>query len=684
MKTTFIQAFQLNRFVKTHRCITVHDESDDNSRSNKIISMLKEKNGLANYFANYFMETDIPIVESLFDYVNELDPSDHDLLRTQPTVSATKNNNNEPKSYGIEFWQQKDIVLHTFKCLDLQSLNICSLISTNWMYLAFTPLSTIYLQINSHQSSRLFKAPNSRLMQRFTKIRRLDIKIRLEQAADSTVFNIMPKSTVLQALSIVPEIDICIFNRIKCNCISNLMDLICIHTKTLKALRVDLGSECKCFDINYINTQTDLGVIHLPKAEFIQWIGNAKNSFLPIVVSDVCQILDLECVDVDESWYQRIIEYNTFESNHSYSLPNLKSLILHNVQFPKNQTSINNIAKLFSGIKYLELGLVNDDMLNLLKSKEMKSVLIANNTQIFIAEGITSLIKHQGCGSNSISNDDYDSKMNIANVFKCLRDNGIKYHHYNDWLHSIPKLLHKRLFFSRDTIQTLYLICVNPKIFSWVVNNVFCNLTKNNYEESTLVQKTCALTLLNLNWLKFSHATFMSFEILVPLLDYVEKQQKSHKFFFEIDGTLRVLDETNNYKSVEGYIKQFFHKCAALINHNDAISIEFYIFKSTPKILNQIKDEIKKLNEIRKISSDSQTHLIDHEDSDVSTWYRWMLDPIISFEKKNLIIRTATAVPLNHEYPAMTAFINMNDCRWNSQWPKVTAYRSQAAWSGSP
>ena len=316
-------------------------------------------------------------------------------------------------------------------------------------------------------------------MQRFSKIRRLHVEKSLAQAADSAVFRIIQISTNLQALTILPGSDTRISNRIKWKCMPNLMSLIDIHSKSLKALRVDLTRRNKYLFMEYINlwqnayTHADLGVIHLPNAELVQWIGNAKNSFLPIVISSIREILDLECVNIDEAWNDRIIKYQTFENTHSLS--NIKSLILNNVQLPHSKSSINKIAKLFCGIKYLELGLINNDMLNLLKSKEMKSTLITNDTKIFIAESGISVLKYSCCDSKSMNNDNYDPKNNIVNVFKCLRDNGIKYHHYNDVIYSIPRLLHQRLVFSFDAIQTLHFSCIKPKIFSWIVEHVFCN-----------------------------------------------------------------------------------------------------------------------------------------------------------------------------------------------------------------
>ena len=158
------------------------------------------------------------------------------------------------------------------------------------------------------------------------------------------------------------------------------------------------------------------------------------------------------------------------------------------------------------------------------------------------------------------------------------------------------------------------------------------------------------------------------------MLDYVENQQKSRKFLFEIKGTLRVLDKnniTNNNQmiSVSEYIKQFFNKCSVLIRRNDAINIEFYVFDSIPKITDQIVDEIKKLDEIRIIPSDLNTQnenvMVD------SDYYIWVLPPVVSFEQR-IVIKTAAYDPPKHDYPGMTTFANMSNCKWNLELQNVS------------
>ena len=161
MRTTFVQAFHLSRFVKIHPHVTFNQDSCINSRSTKIVSILKEKNGLADYFANHFIETDIAIIQSLFDQTNQLVQHQSISTTTKPIATTLmtecQHSNTGFESYATKFWQQTHIVLYTFKFLDPTFLNICSIISANWMYYAFNPVSAICLKINKNQLPKLFK-----------------------------------------------------------------------------------------------------------------------------------------------------------------------------------------------------------------------------------------------------------------------------------------------------------------------------------------------------------------------------------------------------------------------------------------------------------------------------------------------------------------------------------------------
>ena len=119
---SFVKVFQLYRLFKQKPCIDAGPMLQNNLRAKEIISMLKNDNqGLKTYLCKYFRGNDIPIIDALFDCAKNMYYNDLAAITTAQIMR-----NGAAEIYASIFWTTSGLIIHTFKFLNLKSLNTCS------------------------------------------------------------------------------------------------------------------------------------------------------------------------------------------------------------------------------------------------------------------------------------------------------------------------------------------------------------------------------------------------------------------------------------------------------------------------------------------------------------------------------------------------------------------------------
>ena len=166
---SFVQIFQLYRLLTRRLDIDLNQCLQNDLRAKEIVSILKNtKQGLKTYLFNHFKHDDIPIINTLFNYVKNIHG---DVLATITSTQPIRVQNMD-KTFAFRFWSTSDLVYHTFQYFDLKNLNTCSYVCSTWMYRSMSP-SCMHCYCHDYKTYKNMKSM-PRTSQRFSQIKYLN------------------------------------------------------------------------------------------------------------------------------------------------------------------------------------------------------------------------------------------------------------------------------------------------------------------------------------------------------------------------------------------------------------------------------------------------------------------------------------------------------------------------------
>ena len=565
-KITFIQLFQLYRLLKSQPSIHSEKWLPTDLRANNIVSWLNRHRGLTHYLSNHFTQTDIPIIQMLFD--------DASIVHSDELASVTFSCNigsdvaTADHEYQRKFWKQNDLVIHALQYLRLDDLDNCSLVCSIWLYAAFNPLCLhnykllypLYPFRGKINGGKDLTATQCLKWQRLQRIRYTALRWYFLCDCEE-MRNI---SLQLCWLKNVIMMEICVLQELFINALIAINEI----KNQLLMFKIEfIGSGSRGRNLSNVSTTM---MLHLPNANFVSFRDSSNVDLqqppmtFPIVISDKCKTLHVEHATFADTWYKNQLKIITANSNKNTACLNVKSLMLASVKIQnkieiKNQQQcqlcVNQMASLFQHVQWLSLREMTDDMMNLWLA--MKPSLIFNDAQISI-EPI-------GCCIFERYRHKPISRKKLAHF---VIENGLEIHGLVDFIHKYIQNTTDR-FHSQERVNLIQSLksllrhsCKKMEFWMWSIGsddykdlsweNIFCR-------ESTFV-----FDRLQYFYLEFGERSCeyeLSLKKCVDILDFVNhpmKSVKTHIFFkLRFEGSIEGATEDSSL-SIE-HMKTIFH-----------------------------------------------------------------------------------------------------------------------------
>ena len=581
------------RLLTQYSDVDLSQCSQNDSRAKEIMSTLKNnKQGLKTYLFKNFKDTDVPIINTLFDYAKNI----HGDVLTTITKTQAMRARNMAKTFGFEFWSTSDLVNHTFKYLDLKNLNTCSYVCSIWMYHAMNPLC---INCYSHDSKthKNIKSMH-RTLQRFSQTKHLNIQFPTSWK-ENIEFDFIAS---LKRLTIL-DIDIS-------------YDLLPTLIKALNAITSGIKMICVKCTRGYYQTTTTFKKLCLPQAQHVRFQYSSSSSnvgVFPFIISNQCQTLFLRNVIISHLWCEKVVE-----SINQDFLSNLHVLMMENVTI--ELSTVNVAAKLFSNINHLRLNKIRTDMLELWLG--MKNYIYDNNIQVIIE-------RYQK--SESKQKDEIVSRFTLLQFMK---KNWLQCNHYYD------------VDGMDDNANYIYNSQHKHPIVS--VDNVLKHICQN-IEFLTLVCRSKVLVGTDIFKIKFPKlkrlVLFSLAEIpmntIAQLFKFVDHQYDyNNECFFNLDIKASICNLKSNIQ--EYYIKLLFTLIAKWIKQHALIHLKLKCVAVASTSYDVVAVETAK-REFTKMYNQLFVPILrslvniklDNDCSSLATFASYLAQPIISYEVKD-------------------------------------------------
>lgn len=363
--TTFVKLYQISRLIHDNQCCPsdINPGSND-SRSSKIISFVKTKNGLNEYCSHHFQNDDVDIIDDMYNYAY----SQHS--QYFHGISMASKQNGFSGKYQIKFWNVQDLVINTFGYLQFKDLCSCSNVNSILLHLASNPLALEYVEFRNPKTVHHLKN-NSRFAKRLIKVKHFSIRsFSHSSCSQSYIFtkqiqSLMNNTSMTRLL--ILQIDIK-----TCHVCSFFRSIQSYH-QNLQAIQLEIRGyrdECKLDEDS---------CLYLPNARYVHiseqlvYPERLPAIQFPVLLSDKCEYIHLNKLHWE----------NIQSVSNSKHLSNLRSLSLENISNTTgvSMQTIYKAVLLFQSIKYLDLH-HTIDMMTFWRA--MKSVIKSNQTKVRI------------------------------------------------------------------------------------------------------------------------------------------------------------------------------------------------------------------------------------------------------------------------------------------------------------